>query len=76
MDASMDISINISMYMSMDRSMHVSIDISMDMGPGQGQAHVLSEEGCWVGPGPAGPGTLAALLAERVGPTQDSAHIT
>ena len=40
----------------MDRSMHISMDISMDMGPGPGRAHVLSEEGCRVGPGPAGPG--------------------
>ena len=35
----------------------------MDMGPGPGRAHVLSEEGCRVGPGPAGPGTLARALA-------------
>ena len=49
------------------------------MGPGPGRAHVLSEEGCRVGPGPAGPGTLAralaALLAERVGPARAWAHI-
>ena len=48
------------------------------MGPGPGRAHVLSEEGCRVGPGPAGPGTLAralaALLAERVGPARARAH--
>ena len=41
------------------------MDISMDMGPGRGRAHVLSEEGCRVGPGPAGPGT-------RPGPWQPS----
>ena len=49
------------------------------MGPGPGRAHVLSEEGCRVGPGPAGPGTLAralaALLAERVGPARAWAHV-
>ena len=46
------------------------------MGPGPGRAHVLSEEGCRVGPGPAGPGTLAlaALLAERVGLARARAH--
>ena len=47
------------------------------MGPGR--AHVLSEEGCRVGPGPAGPGTLAralaALLAERVGLARARAHV-